>query len=360
MNKIFLAIIFVLIFTSANAQTNNSFADSIRIKYHIPELAYAVISSDSVFEIQALGFQRINTKFKATLSDRFRIGSNTKTVTSYIAALLVKQGKIKWETKFLDLYPELKIKSNPAYYNFTLQDFLTFRANLVGWSYGNDAPSKKEIKGNAQQQRYNFVLWILQQQPDTVKKTVYRSNASYVAAGLMLEKVTGKDYETLVHELGKELDIDFDFGQPNYRDRNQSWGHDDNLTPEKPASNYKLNWLSSAGNINVSLPGYIKFIQLQLKGLLGKSNIFSAEEFNFMHYGLPEFSFGWKTYTDETNNLKYSFHEGNPGTFLSRIYICKNTNRAFIFFANVQSDDAAEGLTILFNELSKEGNYTLR
>ncbi|HRI21771.1 MAG TPA: serine hydrolase, partial [Panacibacter sp.] len=327
--------------------------DSVRVKYKIPELAYAVISSDSVFEMEALGFQRLHTDFKAKINDRFRIGSNTKTVTGYISALLVKQGKIKWDTKFFDLYPELKPKSNPAYYNFTLQDFLTFRANLISWSYGNKTPSKKEIKGNEQQQRYEFVSWILQQQPDTVKKTIYKSNPSYVAAGLMLEKVTGKDYKQLVAELGKELDIQFDFGQPNYKDKNQPWGHHDNLKPEKPALNYKLNWLSSAGNINVSLPGYLKFIQMQLQGLLGKSAIFTATEFNDMHYGLPEFSFGWKTYTDESNNLKYSFHEGNPGTFLSRVYISKEANRAFIFFTNVQSDNAEEGLTLLFDELSK-------
>jgi CubicO group peptidase (beta-lactamase class C family) len=354
MNKIFATIFFFTIYAISIGQiTVANFADSIRIKYKIPELAYAVVSSNTIIELNVLGFQKANTNFTAQQNDKFRIGSNTKTITSYITACLVKQGKTKWDAKFFDLYPELKTKSNAAYYDLTLQDFLTFRANLISWTYTNETPTEKEIKGSEQKQCYEFVAWVLQQNPDTVKKTTYWSNPSYVAAGLMLEKATGKNYKTLVYELGKELNIDFGFGQPNNLNKKQPWGHNTDLVPEKPSKNYKLNWLSSAGNINVSLPDYVRFIQLQLRGLLGKSTLFTAEEFNYMHYGLPKFSFGWQCYIDEKTNLKYSYHKGNPGTFLSKIFICKDTDRAFIFFTNVQSEDAEKGLTVLFNYLNK-------
>src|SRR5687767_2591215 len=85
-------------------QIERNLIDSIRAKYNIPELGYAVISSDSILTMDVLGFQNIKTKRKANLTDRFRIGSNTKTVTSYIAALLVKKKKIKYESKFFDLF----------------------------------------------------------------------------------------------------------------------------------------------------------------------------------------------------------------------------------------------------------------
>ncbi|WP_428230549.1 serine hydrolase domain-containing protein [Flavobacterium sp.] len=354
MKKNLLFFILFTIFSSSYAQKNAAFVDSVRVKHHIPELAYAVVSSDAILEIRALGNQRINTNFKANLSDRFRLGSITKTITSYIATVLVKEGKIKWDTKFFDLFPELKSKSDPATYNFTLQDFLTFRANINTWSYGNDTPTQEEIKGNNQQQRYEFIAWFLQQKPVLEKEEIYWSNPAYVAAGLMLEKATGKSYETLVKELGAKLKIDFDFGQPNFKDVNQPWGHDENLKPEAPASNYKLNWLSSAGNINVSLPDYCKFTQMQLQGLLGKSKILSAQDFDKMHYGLPEFSFGWNSEIKESNQLKYSFHNGNPGTFLTKVYLCKSINKAFILFANVQSEEADKGLILILEELEKK------
>lgn len=248
----------------------------------------------------------------------------------------------------------MKSKSNPAYYDVTLQDLITFRAKIISWSYGNETPTQKEINGTEQEQRYKFVSWILQQKPVEEQQELYWSNPSYVVAGLMLEKVTGKDYKNLVAELGKSLNIEFDFGQPNFKNRNQTWGHNDELEPEKPAQNFKLNWLSSAGNINVSLLDYTKFIQLQLSGLLGKSEKLSENEFEFMHYGLPEFAFGWKWFIDPNSKLKFSFHEGNPGTFLTKVYICKQTNKAFILFANVQSDEAEKGIEILFDELNKK------
>lgn len=351
--NLFATILFIL-FNISYSQQNSSFADSIRINYHIPELAYAVVSSDSILEIQALGYQRINTNFKAKIEDRFRLGSITKTITSYLATVLVKEGKIKWNSKFFDLYPELKAKSNPETYNFTLQDFITFRAKLSIWSYGNETPAQDQIKGNNQQQRYEFIAWFLQQDQHLKKQDVYWSNPGYVAAGLMLEKATGKSYETLVQELGKTLNIDFDFGQPNLKDINQPWGHNENLEPEKPALNYKLNWLSSAGNINVSLPDYCKFTQMQLQGLLGKSKILSADDFNKMHYSLPEFSFGWESEITEKNKLRYSFHNGSPGTFLTKVYICPTINKAFILFANVQSEEADKGLMLLLEKLQNK------
>lgn len=354
MNRLLIAIVTLTIFTDSFGQINISFADSIRVKYKIPELAYAVVSSDSIFEIQSLGFQRMKSKFKANLNDKFRIGSCTKTITSYIAQTLVKQGKLKWETKFFELYPELKAQSNKAYFELTLKDFLTFRANLIQWSYGNETPVRKEMKGDSQQQRYEFMRWVMQQDPPIEIKTIYWANPSYVAVGLMLEKATGKKYETLVEALGQELKIKFGFGQPNLTDKNQPWGHNENLIPEKPDLNYKLNWLSSAGNINVSLPDYSKFIQLQLKGLLGKSMYFTAKEFEYFHFGLSGFSFGWKAMLDTTSNLKYSYHEGNPGTFLTKVFICKDIDKAFIIFANVQSAEAEEGMNILLKKLKKQ------
>lgn len=351
---ILLTILIYLIPNFLISQTIEKFADSIRKVYKIPELNYAIVSSDKIIEIKALGTKKNKSKLKAELTDKFRIGSNTKTVTSYIASLLVKEGKIKWETKFFDLYPELKSKSNPEYYEITLQDLITFRAKIISWSYGNEIPTQKEINDTEQEQRYKFVSWILQQKPVEEKQELYWANPSYVAVGLMLEKVTGKDYKNLVKELGKSLKIEFDFGQPNFKNKNQTWGHNDELEPEKPSENFKLNWLSSAGNINVSLQDYTKFIQLQLNGLLGKSEKLNAKEFELMHYGLSEFAFGWEWFVDNNSKLKYSFHEGNPGTFLTKVYICKQTDKAFIIFANVRSKEAEKGIKIIFDKLNNK------
>ena len=349
-------ILILFIFSSPlTSQTTFAFAESLRVNYHIPEMAYAVVSSDEVKEMQVLGIKKINTNLKASINDKFRIGSNTKTITGFIAALLVKEGKIKWETKFFDLFPEMKSTSDPAHYKLTLLDLLSFRTNLYSYTYTYAKPEQKDFTGDETEQRYQFTNWFLKQKAVVDSNSIHFSNLGYTAAALMLEKVSGKSYKQLVKELGAKLNIDFNFGQPNSLDSLQPWGHDKNLIVEPPGDSYKLNWLLAAGNINVSLPDYVKFVQEQLRGLKGESTFLSVEEFNFLHTGLPEFAVGWFWEKDKFGHV-VSSHRGNPGTFLSQVIVCKEKDTACLIFFNVQSDDGNTALDILSDRLMNNGN----
>ena len=64
-------------------QQTIKYADSIRLKFQIPEIAYAVIDAKKVFEIATLGKHSINLPDTASLNDRFHIGSNTKAMTAF-------------------------------------------------------------------------------------------------------------------------------------------------------------------------------------------------------------------------------------------------------------------------------------
>jgi CubicO group peptidase (beta-lactamase class C family) len=287
------------------------------------------------------------------VNDKVRIGSNTKAITGFIAAQLVKQKKIRWNTRFFDLFPELKATSDQAYYKVTLLDLLTFRSRLIPYTYTNEVPARDQFSGNETQQRYQFSAWFFGQKPQKNKKGLHFSNLGYIAAGQMLEKVSGKPYKELVGDLGAQLGISFGFGNPNTADTLQPWGHGIGLAPEGPGDNYKLDWLLPAGNIHVSLPGYCKFIQLQLAGLAGRSELLSKEEFQFLHYGLPEFAVGWFWKTDE-NNGTYSYNVGNPGTFLTKVFVFKDSDRAIVLFANAQTPEADAGLDVLLAELKRK------
>lgn len=346
----------LLLTTASLAQTLTQFADSIRIHYHIPELAFAVVSADNVLEQQTMGYQRVNTHYKAQATDKFRIGSNTKAITGFIAALLVKQGKISWHTKFFDLYPELKTKSKPAYHQLTLLQLLSFRTRLFPYTYTYSQPATNQFTGNEAEQRYQFTEWFFQQKPVMSGDSIHFSNLGYIAAGLMMEKVSGKTYKELVTDLGKQLNIHMGFGPPNLTDTLQPWGHDSNLKPEPPQENKKLDWLLAAGNIHMSINDYARFIQLQLAGLAGKSSLLSKKEFEFLHFGLHTFAVGWFWEQDE-NKQVYSYNIGNPGTFLSKVYVYKSKDRAYIMLSNTQTEEADEGLDVLYNELKKTYNH---
>ena len=349
-----LIICFLLFYFTVCAQSQGLklFADSIRQVYKIPELGYAIVSSDSLYELDVAGYKKLGSNRIAEKTDLFRIGSNTKAITGLIAATLVKQGKISWDTRFFDLYPELKAGSRKEYYDLTLLNLLTFRGRLIPYTYTNDIPKKDQFTGGEDVQQYQFARWAFQQTAVANQDSIHFSNLGYVAAGLMLEKAADKSYKQLVIDLEKRLQISFKFGQPNNIDTLETWGHDANLLPEPPGDNYKLNWLLPAGNICVSLPDYVKFIQLQLKGLSGRSEVLSKKEFEFLHFGLKRFAVGWFWDTDDNGQL-FSHNTGNPGTFLTSVYVYPGSDKGFILFCNVQTDAASEGMDVIYNEMKR-------
>ncbi len=351
--KVVATLIILFLHGYCNAQNTYRYADSIRKAYKIPELAYAVVSADSIYELRVLGVKKINSKLAATNNDRFRLGSNTKAITGFIAALLVKQKKISWNTKFFDLYPEMKAASKKEYHQLTLLQLLTFRSKLFKYTYTYAEPVKGQFSGNEERQRYQFAQWFFKHEPVQTNDSINFSNLSYVAAGLMLEKVSGKTYKQLVQELGKTLGIEFGFGRPNATDKLQTWGHDASLVPEATSDDFKLDWLLPAGNINCSLPGYVKFIQLQLQGLKGKSKLLTQKEFDFLHYGPTRFSVGWLPAYDKVYGI-FSFNVGNPGTYLSKVYVYRDIRKAFIVFTNAQTDQADIGTEVLLTELKRK------
>ena len=347
-------IFILLVFTGiAHSQSLLHVADSIRQLHHIPELGYAIVSSDSILEMNVLGVKKVGTSMKGELKDKFRLGSNTKTITAFIAVLLAKEGKISLDTKFFDLYPELIATSRPEFRHVTLLELLSFRTQLFPYTYTDSLPLKSQFSGSEEKQRYQFAQWFFAQPPNVARTLYHFSNLDYVAAALMLEKASGKPYKQLVTELGEKLNIHFDFGQPNMIDANEPWGHDASLRPEPPGDPYKLNWLLSAGNITMDLPNFARFIQIHLAGLNGRKSLLDCADFNSLHYGLPGFAIGWFWAKDKKGNV-YSYHEGNPGTFLSRAYLYKKANRAYILFCNVQSDEAEEGLDELMEVMRKK------
>lgn len=164
MIRLFLSILLIVSSLTIKAQELQKVADSLMIKNQIPELGFAVVSVDSILELKTLGFHRIdlkNDQTEANISDFFHLGSNTKAITGFIAAYLVEKNKIEWSTKFFDLFPNWKKQSNPAYYDITLADLLSHRANIQPYTSGLEYQQLPEFKGDKSEQRKQFSKYLL-------------------------------------------------------------------------------------------------------------------------------------------------------------------------------------------------------
>lgn len=354
----FLILFLTLISIECFGQTNIQYADSIRLKYSIPEISYAVLTDNSILEIQALGLHSVELNDSATLNDRFHIGSITKAMTAFIIAKYVEKSKLKWTTKFFDIFPQWKDSSNVAYYNITLQDLLSHRARIQPFQGEND-PTIPDFKGTKQEKRTQFGKFVLKLEPtkiDTIHNFTY-SNADYTLATLMLEKVTKKSWEQLVEKVfNKDLKLNVKLSWPENQKNKDTWGHsfeNDKLTPVPSTVYYQLDYTEPAGDINIKLTDYVKFIQFNLQGLKGQNNYLTAKTYQFIHKGIENYALGW--YNIYENGKELSTHSGTAGTYYTLVHIDRINGKAYIIFTNSFNQDTQQGVRLLMRRLKE--NY---
>jgi D-alanyl-D-alanine carboxypeptidase len=339
--------------------------DSIKALYDIPAIAYGVIKNDTIILQNVIGFRDINLKNKVQINDLFHIGSNTKAITSFITAKIVEQNLITWDTKFFDLYPELKRESNPNYENFSLRELLSHKARLIPFKdeiypitdYEKDL--NKDLK--LPDKRYHFIKQVLKYEPIPLydHPDDRYSNAGYIAAALMLEKATGQAWEELINKMSIELKLGIYIGWPDDNNPESPKGHikpkewlldiDEDLIPIPYASkkyhyfNQYILLCNPSGNLSISLPNFLEYLRLNINGLNGENNYLESETYKDIFYSYPDYSCGWM---NENYFIPCFHHKGSASTFNSIAIIEPKKKVGIVIMMNVANGDA-------INEIAK-------
>jgi CubicO group peptidase (beta-lactamase class C family) len=349
--------------------------DSLRIKYNIPAIAYGVVRNDSVIVRDVIGYRDIETNEKAQMDDLFHIGSNTKSFTSFLAGKLVEEGVISWNTNFFDLYPEMKAESDSAYYNMTLLQLLSHRARLINFKNESEiypiVDYEKNIEKNLSlsQKRYYFVKQVLKYKPipwyDDPDERY--SNAGYIAAAMMLEKVSGKKWEQLIIEQSEKSGFEVYIGWPDDHNANQPKGH---INPKKwmidiekdlipiPDVLKKYHYFnqyvllcSPSGNLSITLQGFLKFLELNIEGLNGKDNYLKSKTYKELFYSYPDYSCGWM---HENYYVPCFHHKGSARTFNSIAIIVPEKKLGIVIMINSYDGTVINEIAkLLINKFAK-------
>jgi len=171
-------------------------------RYGLPALAAAFIRQGRIVASGTVGTRRVGTAAPVALNDRFHIGSDTKAMTSLLAAMAVEAGKLRWDSSVAEVFPELVATMDTGVKTITLEQLLSHTSGIPG---DNEAQGKLIAQAfaleklNLDELRY----WVIRQQvgkklqaaPGT--RFAY-ANMGYVLAGAMLERVSGKTWEELI------------------------------------------------------------------------------------------------------------------------------------------------------------------
>ena len=335
------------------------YAESLRKRNHIPGMAIAMINADSTLTLETLGVRRDGFNDKIQSTDLFHIGSNGKAMTSFAAAKLVEDQKIKWTTSFTELFPEWKNDIDSVYWDISLGDLLSHRARIQPFWSDVEFDSITIQEATPSLERKEFVQYVLKQEPAKTDSVGFLySNAGYSIAAVMMEKASCKTWEDLMIGVFKnDLDIDLGFGWPNKKEIDQPWGHwteNGKLFPCPPEDDYSLDWIEPGGDIHISMLDYIKFIQINLKGLEGVDGYLSSSTIQLLHSDKKDniYGYGWGKVIK--NGKQYSFHGGSAGTFLINTSIDVSNNTGYIIMMNTDSPAAREVIMKLISRLESK------
>jgi CubicO group peptidase (beta-lactamase class C family) len=315
--------------------------DQVRSSSKTPGLAMAVFSSDSVYFAGVSGVRKLGGDDALQVSDRFHLGSCTKAILAFTAAALVEEGAIDWDDKFFDMYPELMSIAGPDYHDITLRQLLSHRAGMVSKKTELYQIMYPNMGSDTTIDRTELFAWAWNREKYT--GGFQYSNTGYVMAAHMLEKATGRDWKSLVQEkVFGPLEVDGHFDWPAKGDVNQPWGHYSDpatgaFAPHDPNDVYYLSRLSldPAGDINMSMQNYIKFLQDNLKGCAKSGGILSEESYRLIHSG-DEYGFGWGI-VDSPRHRRISTHSGSAGTFFCKAILLKDFDLGMLIFMNAAS-----------------------
>jgi CubicO group peptidase (beta-lactamase class C family) len=332
--------------------------EEARTKHNMPALAAVVVRSDSVVAVSATGIRRNGTDAPVTPHDRFHLGSNTKAMTATLLAMLVEDGALTWDTTPLDVFPALTDSIHAGYQDVTLDQLLAHRAGVPSYTSSEEFESLQRFSGPPTDKRLAFTSSVLQDEPDLEPGSAFHySNAGYTIAAAMAEQVGSAPWEALMRDrLFGGLDIDGEFGFPIAIDSAQPSGHlarGDTLLPSRLRESYDpAPIIGPAGDANMNLADYGRFLQLHLRGLRGSETaLLPASAIQFMHESMggmntdsdtPGYGLGWVV--GEYQGERVSGHAGSIGRFKARAILHATGDVAVAVVANA-GGDAADSAT---------------
>ncbi|MEM0911237.1 MAG: serine hydrolase [Pseudomonadota bacterium] len=197
-------------------------------EFYTPGMAVAIVHQGKVIHSKGYGLANIENAINATDKTNFRLASVSKAFTAAGLAILVDQGKIKWDDRVKAHLPDFALQDTYATQRFTVKDLLTHQSGLVGGA-GDSLiwPEPSGFKRDEVVQRLRYFT------PGAPYSAEYAySNVLYITAGQLIEQVSGISFESFIdNQIFKPLNMQCFSGEmPDEAAQNSAMGYAHNET----------------------------------------------------------------------------------------------------------------------------------
>ena len=321
-------------------------------KYSLPGLSVAFAKDGKILFASGYGFADKQLKETVNIKHRFRIASISKPITSVAILKLIEQNKLALNDKVFGkdgIFKGKYLKKPDTNIEAIEIRHLLQHTAAPEWSNQGNRTDPMFVHYELSQHELiqkTFEERVVKNKPGS--EYAY-SNFGYMVLGRVIEKVSGKDYETFVNNLVskhgiKSFEIAGDGGTPRAKNETAYYnGHPPtlyNFPNDFPTSRMDAHggWIATAVDL-------VKFGQL-VDNIKKPKNILSSKSIKIMKTTndvSKEYGFGWQV--DKDKNFS---HSGSlPGT--ASTLTITNDGMTWAILTNSRSDedgfyDELEGL----------------
>jgi CubicO group peptidase (beta-lactamase class C family) len=319
---------------------------------HLPAMQATVVTSDGIVAHGAAGVAKLGETTIVSSADPFHIGSCTKPFTATVLAMLVEEKRLAWDTRVLDVFPEWKASVRPELVPITVADLLSHEAGLAGYGTDEEMAKLPPLKGSAVERRRAFSEFVLSQPPSVPPRTQFQySNAGYVVAAAIAERITKQSWEELVQgRIFAPLRMrTAGLGWPV-----RVWGHEDvagALKPVDPKGVYRLqDFIAPAGDLHMTSDDLAAFLRAHLRAMRGEKTLISPATAAVMHTKRMKSGLGFGSST-VAGFPDVATHSGSADTFVTVIAIAPHQNVAVAVSTNAAGDAATKAVGAMLRDL---------
>jgi CubicO group peptidase (beta-lactamase class C family) len=312
--------------------------------FDIPGVAIGIVANNRLVYAKGFGLRSKSNRLPVDAHTIFQIGSTTKAFLAVTEAIMVDRGKLRWDDRVVDLYPEFQLKDPWVTREFRVFDLLAMRSGLP--QLVNDILVMLDYKEAALIRSLRYVEPV-----SSFRTTFAYTNITHLLASRIVATAAGAPDWNVV--LQKELLEPLGMKDSTYTVEaieaaaNHANGH--RWTPEGtvevPFTRIFPYPLAGTGDINSNVEDMARWVRMQLNnGTFDGRRIVSSE--NLAYTRMPKvaindklsYALGWYNYLTPNGNILW--HDGDALSFGSFVGLVPDKNIGIIILTNETNVEA--------------------
>ncbi len=171
----------------------DEYVESAMQKAELPGMAIGVVRDGKPVLLKGYGVRKLGDPAKVDQDTLFQIGSTTKAFTAAGLAMLVDEGKLKWDAPVRTYMPDFQMYEPYVSHEISVRDLLSHRSGLAEGEGDLLIIAKTDLSAKELVQRMKYMkpLW-------SFRSHWAYCNLCFLAAGQLIPAITGQSWQDFI------------------------------------------------------------------------------------------------------------------------------------------------------------------